>query len=145
VELTRRLGIPHLWIDALCIVQDESEDKMKEINNMGNIYEQATMVIEMSAGVTEGFLLDWPASKSHPLKLLLPNSFGSICIGSQEYIGKNAISRLDEAPHILKTRGWAFQEFALARRAILFTDMDVSYVCNSTSEGGRPPYKIRFR
>jgi hypothetical protein len=112
---------------------------MKEINNMANIYEQAKMVIaaEVSACVTERFLFDWPASKFHPLQLLLPNSFGSIGIGSQEYMGDNEFfSPSDETPRILETRGWAFQEFALAQRAILFTDKSINYVCNSTSEEG---------
>jgi hypothetical protein len=139
VELTRHLDIPYLWIDALCIIQDESKDKMKEINNMGNIYEQATIVIaaEVSASVTEGFLFDWPASKSHPLELLLPNTLGSICIGGREYIGEQQVVPVPVlAPHVLQTRGWTFQEFALAQKALMFTDMSVRFVCNSTSEEG---------
>ncbi|USP80828.1 hypothetical protein yc1106_08102 [Curvularia clavata] len=42
------LEIPHLWIDALCIIQDNSADKNHEIDQMGRIFENATITIEAS-------------------------------------------------------------------------------------------------
>jgi hypothetical protein len=43
--LARRLAIPHLWIDALCIVQDNTVDLSREISNMGHIYRNAFLNI----------------------------------------------------------------------------------------------------
>lgn len=34
IQLTRQLGIPYLWVDSLCIIQDRPEDKLKELANM---------------------------------------------------------------------------------------------------------------
>jgi hypothetical protein len=41
MEMCRRLGIQYLWIDALCIIQDDVADCEKEIANMGEIYANA--------------------------------------------------------------------------------------------------------
>jgi hypothetical protein len=38
IVFARRLSIPYVWIDALCIVQDDEEDKGPEIAKMDHIY-----------------------------------------------------------------------------------------------------------
>lgn len=38
VSVTRRLGIEYLWIDSLCIVQDDEDDVRMQIGRMGSIY-----------------------------------------------------------------------------------------------------------
>ncbi|KAF2736226.1 HET-domain-containing protein [Polyplosphaeria fusca] len=55
---TRELGIMFLWVDALCIVQDDPDDKLREIAQMPQVYRCAAITIAVSAHstVTEGFL-----------------------------------------------------------------------------------------
>lgn len=38
VCVTRGLGIRYLWIDALCIIQDDAEDWAREAGNMADVY-----------------------------------------------------------------------------------------------------------
>ncbi|KAJ9137481.1 hypothetical protein NKR23_g9084 [Pleurostoma richardsiae] len=45
VTLTRQLGIRWLWIDSMCIVQDDSEDWQRESGRMADIFENALLVI----------------------------------------------------------------------------------------------------
>lgn len=45
VEVTRRLRIQYLWIDALCILQDSQEDWNTDAKNMASIYELAWLNI----------------------------------------------------------------------------------------------------
>ncbi|KAF8858358.1 HET-domain-containing protein [Acephala macrosclerotiorum] len=45
IQVTRNLGIFYLWIDSLCIVQDNPEDWAKEATQMGSIFERATCTI----------------------------------------------------------------------------------------------------
>jgi hypothetical protein len=52
VEFTRRLGIRYLWIDSLCIVQDDQLDWRREAAKMASVYQGATLVI--SAAKSEG-------------------------------------------------------------------------------------------
>jgi hypothetical protein len=43
--LAKRLGIQYLWVDALCIVQDDVEEKHPQIQNMYVVYSHALLTI----------------------------------------------------------------------------------------------------
>jgi len=45
VIISRNIGVPFLWIDSLCIVQDDEEDWKKESQLMGDIYQRAYFTI----------------------------------------------------------------------------------------------------
>lgn len=45
VRVTRALGLRHLWIDSLCIIQDDDEDKALQIATMGTIYSNSYLTI----------------------------------------------------------------------------------------------------
>ncbi|KAL2265850.1 hypothetical protein VTJ83DRAFT_6950 [Remersonia thermophila] len=44
-DLTRRLGIKYLWIDSLCIVQDDHDDWNREASRMADVYRGAAVTI----------------------------------------------------------------------------------------------------
>ena len=48
--LCKLLGQRYLWVDALCIKQDSSEDKSQQIENMGLIFSCAELTIVSAAG-----------------------------------------------------------------------------------------------
>ena len=48
ITITRRLGLSHIWIDALCIVQDSSEDWAKEATKMAGVYFGSVLTIAAS-------------------------------------------------------------------------------------------------
>lgn len=58
VETTRKMSIRYLWVDALCIVQDDEIEKAKEIARMQDVYSCSTVTIIASSasGADEGFL-----------------------------------------------------------------------------------------
>ncbi|KAK3360503.1 hypothetical protein B0T25DRAFT_415770, partial [Lasiosphaeria hispida] len=41
IEITRNLGFRYLWIDSLCIIQDDENDGMFESKKMDTIFEEA--------------------------------------------------------------------------------------------------------
>jgi hypothetical protein len=53
-----RLGIRYLWIDSLCIVQDDGEDWAREAMQMCNVYSHSRLTIaaHRAAACKEGFL-----------------------------------------------------------------------------------------
>ena len=59
VTVTRSLGFQYLWLDTLCIIQDDKEDCLKELENMGDIYNNAfvTIAAASAAHSSQGFLL----------------------------------------------------------------------------------------
>ena len=78
--LTLELGFQYIWIDSLCITQDDHDDRNHEVQLMGNVYRNAACNISASAFAdgNKGFMLpqrevdptpfsakfDWNSSKS---------------------------------------------------------------------------------
>jgi len=60
IEVARRLNVPYLWVDRLCIVQDSEEDTDAECNRMCEVYEQAFLTLAALGDDTgdKGLFLD---------------------------------------------------------------------------------------
>lgn len=48
IQNTRRIGIPYVWIDSLCIIQDSRADWEQEAAQMGSVYSNAYLTIAAS-------------------------------------------------------------------------------------------------
>ena len=55
IKITRKLGAKYLWIDCLCIVQDDPADWAVEAANMAYIYRNAYVTISASASTDSYF------------------------------------------------------------------------------------------
>jgi len=51
IQITRRLGYEYIWIDSLCIIQDDPADWERESAKMAEIYENAVLTIAVSDAV----------------------------------------------------------------------------------------------
>ncbi|KAF0320296.1 het domain-containing protein [Colletotrichum asianum] len=73
VLVTRNLGVQYLWIDSLCIVQDDTADWQTESSKMAGYYSNAYLVISAAQAEdsTQGFL---DAVDAHPY-LIPPCAF----------------------------------------------------------------------
>jgi hypothetical protein len=49
VRITRKLGIRYLWIDSLCIVQDDPEDWQVEASRMASIYRNSWLTVSATS------------------------------------------------------------------------------------------------
>ncbi|KAJ8113101.1 hypothetical protein ONZ43_g5230 [Nemania bipapillata] len=128
IKVCRILAIRYIWIDALCIVQDDQQDKAREIGQMGKIYKNATLTIMAASAksVYTGFLDD---AKIDAPEAKLPwhldqDSFGSIFVRT-DFSGRAYF--LDEEP-IFK-RAWTLQEMLLSSRIIMFDSYQATLKC----------------
>ena len=128
VKITRSLGIRYLWVDALCIIQDDKEDLVAEIRKMEDVFRCAHVTISATCanGSDDGFLKAERKARLH-YPLSYANRSGSL---DMIYLCKpiNAFER-DVEQSALSRRGWVFQERALSRRIIHFTDVQVYWEC----------------
>ena len=58
VMFTRYLGLRYLWVDCLCIIQDDNEDWQRQASRMGDIYlgSYLTIAAARAKDSSEGFL-----------------------------------------------------------------------------------------
>ncbi|KAL8863988.1 MAG: hypothetical protein Q9198_010179 [Flavoplaca austrocitrina] len=137
VHVTRSLGVQYLWIDALCICQDDDSDKDMQIPFMNEYYRSAVAVISASgaADVHAGFL--HPQETESSLRERVEGQivarhvkFGSIPTRIPFEPPEMDMMRLlivDTKPCLynyneepINKRGWTLQESALAKRLIIF-------------------------
>jgi hypothetical protein len=130
IRVTRELGFTYLWVDRLCIIQDCSEDKRREIVKMAMTYKNAaiTLAAGTAKNASEGFL------GSLPLKnpTYLPHEEFEIPMRD----GRTGTIHLSEKPyqphHPLDKRGWTLQEYMLSSRMLIFSNYQLLWQCQET-------------
>jgi hypothetical protein len=142
ILVTRKIGLRFIWIDSLCIIQDslEMEDWCREAPTMKDVYSNAYFVLAAVGSWDSShslFAQQKPlnmspcliATKGHLSELTgySPNSFGAVYAFPSNKFTKNA--RQDLKSSRLRTRGWCFQEEALAKRIVYFGDHQITLYC----------------
>jgi hypothetical protein len=67
-----RLGIAYLWVDALCIVQDDPDVKHQQIQNMDGIYAGAYITFVGAAGQNGSYLSEQISATTGLARVTLP-------------------------------------------------------------------------
>lgn len=129
--LTAALGETYLWVDSLCIVQDDPIDKPEYIPHMGAIYGHSTLTIIDAAGSDAqsglpGIRQESRTQLQAPFKVK-----GVTLVQTLDPINVNSTGYLTESKW--NKRGWTFQEGILSPRALIFTAEQVYWQCNEAS------------
>lgn len=135
VEVARALGIPHLWVDSVCIVQDDRLDWEKEAANMSLVYRHAWLTVcAMNTGsCLEHFLERPPPQYSTPVPFksrLHPGVDGSYWVRWHTSIARNLGGRTHLGADMTSrwmTRGWTFQELHLPSNVLMFGKHKMHY------------------
>ncbi|KAF4629490.1 hypothetical protein G7Y89_g8656 [Cudoniella acicularis] len=101
IHITRKLGVRYLWVDALCIVQDDEASQLKEIDQMGKIYSNAALTISAAsaAHATDGFLHKPFTSNGCEIPFLLPDGkFGKVLVVPSQETKAIAFEKLVDIP-----------------------------------------------
>ena len=125
----RAIGIQWLWVDVLCIVQDDPQDKLEQVKTMGEVYRSATLTIvpAFSLGSDEGFLSDTSEYVTLPFQTFHKNTSsdrqGSLCL----------VKKQPDAPNFpIESRGWTMQERLLSTRLLFFPPGRIDWVCRQS-------------
>ncbi|KAI0134348.1 heterokaryon incompatibility protein-domain-containing protein [Xylariales sp. AK1849] len=139
VTVARELGFRFLWIDALCIFQDDEEWKTRELGIMDEIYRNATFTIVASAAkdVKEGFLhrrtstLDQVGLVDrHPQPVFKFRVEGSSEEGEEKAVILRPKTMDDIEPWW--ERAWTLQEMLFSGRRLQFRGNQTIWLCHCT-------------
>ncbi|CAM1503570.1 Fc.00g011610.m01.CDS01 [Cosmosporella sp. VM-42] len=130
IEVCRKIGIRYLWVDALCIIQDDNEDKLEDITNMGSIYKDAsvTIVAACAEKATDGFLSN---GKLIEANVQLPFYINESTYGSVYLRQRSSRSEIYSVSEPIFQRAWALQELLLSPRALIFNWFQITTKCRT--------------
>lgn len=132
IEVTQKLGLDYIWIDALCIVQSEpgcsSSDWTKEAGRMRSVYGGSFVNIAATSAMSvhEGFLDKGLRQDYHGALVARITTENSCRV--QSFYSPTAHEETTFETH-LASRAWAFQERVLSRRTLSFGDTGMSWEC----------------
>ncbi|SPO00331.1 uncharacterized protein DNG_03176 [Cephalotrichum gorgonifer] len=157
MEVSYDLGIKYIWIDSLCIIQDDKKDWEIEAAKMAPVYENAVFVLSAASAKdgSEGLFgprkpveilasSDTPTSstvrvESQSRTITRDRGYGTD--GSTRYLVRDT-ARHDQWDRLkiwaekpsdfnpLLSRAWAFQERLLASRIVHFGDHELVWECH---------------
>nr|POE83380.1 hypothetical protein CFP56_69387 [Quercus suber] len=128
MSLCQDLGERYLWIDRLCVVQDDKRSKQLQIKAMDKIYRGATATIIVAADQTRDIGL--PGVRGRPRRSDVLHRARNF---STDFRGIKNNNRFVIDGSRWNTRGWTLQEKLLSRRCIFISNHDAYFVCSKTS------------
>ncbi|KAG1742781.1 heterokaryon incompatibility protein-domain-containing protein [Suillus paluster] len=123
ILFVRQLGERYIWIDALCIIQDDLKDKSTQLHAMDSVYGLSHLTIIAAGSTTARDPLPGCRPRTRTLQQHIEVVQGlHLCV---------APPRLREAITLSawNTRCWTCQESVLSRRRIYFTGQQVYFDC----------------
>jgi hypothetical protein len=133
IKLCQDIGQKYLWVDCLCILQDEEEDKYSQIGSMDAVYNLAFLTIIAASGDDANTGL----SPFISARLIPDRSIYVETISCKNFL--SSLSPLHAAEVIAKskwaTRGWTLQEYVLSKRSVIFTGQYVFFRCEEALWG----------
>ncbi|KAH8819080.1 hypothetical protein F5884DRAFT_658496, partial [Xylogone sp. PMI_703] len=135
-----QIGLGYLWADSLGIIQDDGNDKMREIAQMPNIYNNATAtIVAAKAGTaSDGFLQEFqPRTSLAPAEGLeyLANTLFKLPFRCPDgRVGSVYLSEVGmfEESEPIYTRAWTLQESYLSRRLLRYSNFQCSMICQGS-------------
>lgn len=131
VLVAKAMEIKYVWIDSLCIVQDNREEWLEQSAKMGSIYLDSTVTVAAhSAGqCNEGFL--WRSQVPSTLRIA-PQQGGPEFLVSLPDIDPGQL-RARFVNSEISRRAWILQELTLSRRILHFVEGHLFWDCEHQS------------
>lgn len=106
----------YLWVDSLCIMQDDAENKHDQIALMDVIYQEAILTIVAVSGKNAGVGLPGVRAGSRNVLQYIEHIQGLVLVNSLT-TPSDSVDR-----SLWNARAWTFQEGRLSRRVLFLAD-----------------------
>ncbi|KDN67572.1 putative heterokaryon incompatibility protein [Colletotrichum sublineola] len=123
ITVTRGLGIEYIWIDTLCIIQDDEDDWGTESSKMETVFSAAYCTLSAASAESslEGFLAPRPPRPCVRLRTEDSRDL-YVCPHIDDFHQDVELAKINR-------RGWVLQERALSRRSIYYSRNQVYWEC----------------
>ncbi|KAI7760945.1 hypothetical protein LZL87_012098 [Fusarium oxysporum] len=120
----------YLWADVLCVTHHDPEAASEQLRSMGAIYANAVVTIVATDGDSESGICGLK-DISNPRQMrqnIIPFGDEKIVVRNSSFL--NEMIFFPNLPQPYYQRGWTFQEYAMAKRKIIFNKKEVRWVCS---------------
>lgn len=138
IHITRSLGLEYIWIDSLCIIQDDIEDWRRVAPQMSRVYGGSTINIAASSSLdgNGGCIYDdadiRSTRKAFRYRLKMKDERPWELLPLRLYQNCTIFTHL-------ASRAWCFQERLLAPRTLHFSKTDMFWECYEKDACGLYP------
>lgn len=134
ILVAHELGLRYLWIDALCIIQDDDDDKDNEIPQMRRIFSSAhcTIIAATAAHCHAGFLHAREPPPSPELYVPYP---GPGVKNGHVFLRKHDPDQwtlYDPLEDPINERAWTLEERLLSPRRLIYSKNHLRWICETT-------------
>lgn len=137
MEVVKAVGERYLWVDALCILQENTQESREQIAGMDAVYGSAVFTIVAAQGDNAiaglpGVRLDHFAQPEHVEQA---KQVAQEVATVKDNVKVIAPFSRDQKPAtanwIWSTRAWTFQERLLSRRLLIFANGEMTWHCRT--------------
>lgn len=128
IDIVRSVKVRYLWVDTLCLIQDDPEDVRLGIHLMNSIYRGSYFTIVAASGGDANAGLPGThdgrrsGQKIHELR---PGLEMAIQHSIDWHLSRS----------VYNTRGWTLQELVLSQRTLVFTQGQIFFRCQEANWG----------
>jgi len=129
--LARYLGVRYLWIDSMCICQDDYEDWERQAARMLSVYTNAYLTIIASKADDSGVGLfsELPFREYFRFEYISSGIDGHVLAHSAPLEECEPTLYISLPGEPVSQRGWAFQERVLSHRSLIYTKDQMAFEC----------------
>lgn len=141
IHTTRKLGYRYIWIDSLCIIQDDGEDWAREAATMCDVYQCAVLTIAAThaPGGDIGCFTERDGLLNLPFYIELPSVDVSHESVKVQFTSYGRVSALAGGDPVLFGRAWVLQEQLLSPRMLMFDGNQIGWECLSMYGSEKTP------
>ncbi|KAF4456871.1 hypothetical protein F53441_1082 [Fusarium austroafricanum] len=148
IVICRRLNISYLWIDSLCIIQDNIHDWEEQASQMADIYANSYLTIAATKA-DDGSKGCFTETSPEYLSKLIPgyqDTYVRHQVPILPLLWNHGLLKREVWP--LLNRGWIYQEMRLSSRVLHFCAQEVIWQCQTmqrSESGGENDQDLKSR